>query len=74
MSSREQTGNIITFTQFLEGNISTKNCNNAVSDDESDDDSIIPPLLSKETIDVMDSGDKSDNNLINTEMSEEICD
>ena len=30
-SSREQTGNIITFTQFKEGNILTKTCNDAES-------------------------------------------
>ena len=74
MSSREKTGNIITFTHFLEGNISSKNYNNAVSSDESDNDSIIPPLLRKETIDVLDSGDKSDHNIINTEMSEDVRD
>ena len=34
-SSREQTGNIITFAQFEEGNILTKTCNNAESGDES---------------------------------------
>ena len=36
-SSREQNGNIITFTQFEEGNILTKTCNDAGSGDESDD-------------------------------------
>ena len=47
-SLREQTGNIITFSKFEEGNILTKNCNNTESGDKSDDDSIMPPLLSKE--------------------------
>ena len=42
-SSREQTDYIITFTQFEEGNILTKTCNNAKS---GDDDSIMPPILS----------------------------
>ena len=41
-SSREQTGYIITFTQFEEGGILTKTCNNAESDDESNDNSIMP--------------------------------
>ena len=47
-SSREQTGHIITFAIFGEGNILTKTRKNAESGDESDDDSIMPPLLSEE--------------------------
>ena len=35
-SSREQTGDVITFAQFEEGNIVTETCNNAESGDESD--------------------------------------
>ena len=34
-SLREQTGNIITFTQFEEGNILTKTCNDAGSGENS---------------------------------------
>ena len=71
-SSRGQTGNITTFTQFEEGDIWTKNCNNAEISDESNDDSIIPPLLSKEEIDAMDYGDESDHYIISTEMSSNI--
>ena len=37
-SSREQTGNIIMFTQFEEGDILAKTSNNAESGDEYDDD------------------------------------
>ena len=37
-SSREKTGDIITFTQFEEWNILTKTRNDAESGDESDDD------------------------------------
>ena len=47
-SLTEQTGDIIMFAQFEEGNILTKNCNNAESGEKSDDNSIIPPVLSKE--------------------------
>ena len=65
-SSREQTGNVITFTQFEEGNILTKNHNNSESGDESNDYSIMPQLLSKEEIYSVDSGDESDHNLIST--------
>ena len=73
-SSREQTGDIITFAQFEEGNILTKSRNDAEIGDESDDDSIMPPLPSKEEIDAMDSRDDSEHDLISTEMLENICD
>ena len=56
-SSKEQTGDTITFTQFEEGNLVYETCNNAESGDESDDDSIMPPLICEEEMDVMDSGD-----------------
>ena len=46
-SSREQTDDIIMFAQFEEGNILTKTHNNEESGEESYDDSIMPPLLSK---------------------------
>ena len=64
-SSREQTGNITTFTQFEEGNILTKTRNDAEIGDESDNESII---ISAEDMDAMDSGDESDHNIISTEM------
>ena len=70
-SLREQTGDIITFTQFKDGNISTKTRNDAES---GDDDSIMPPLLREEDIDAMDSGDESDHDIISMDMLEEICD
>ena len=70
-SSREQNRNIITITQFEEGNILTKTCNDVGS---GDDDSIMTPLLSKEDMDVMYSGDESDHDLISTEMLEDIRD
>ena len=57
-SSREQIGNIITFTQFEEGNILTKNRDDAESGDASNRDSIITPLLREEEMDAMDSGDE----------------
>ena len=73
-SSREQTGNIITFTQFEEGKILTKTLNDAESGDESYDDSIMPPLLRKEETDGMNYGNESDHDLISTEMLQNICD
>ena len=69
-----KTSDIITFTQFEEGDILNKNRNDAESGDESDDDSIMPPLLSKEEMDAMDSGDESEHDLISREMFKTICD
>ena len=63
-SLREQTGNIITFTQFEEGNILNKNCNHAESGDESDDKSMM----------TMYYGGESDHDLVSTEMLEDIRD
>ena len=74
VSSREQTGDTITFVQFEEGNILNKTRNNAESGDESEDDSIMPPLLIEEEMDTINSGDESDHDLISTEMVEDICD
>ena len=68
-SSKEQTGNIITFAQFEEGNILTKIRNNA---EINDDDSIIPPLMSKEDMYAMDYGDESDHDLISSKILEDI--
>ena len=73
-SSREQTGDIIKFTQFEEVNIWTKTNNDAESGDKSDDDSIMPPLLSEKEIDAIDSGDESDHDIMSMEMLENICD
>ena len=68
-SSKEQTGDIITFTQFEENNILTETRNNAESGDETDNDSI---MMSKQDIVAINSGDESDHDLISTEMLEDI--
>ena len=70
---REITDDITVFTQFEERGISTKTHNNAESDDKSDDKSIMSPLLSKEEMDAVYSGDDSDLDLISTDMLENIC-
>ena len=48
-SSKEQTGDIITFAHFEEGDLLSETCEDSESDDESgdesDEDSIIPPPL-----------------------------
>ena len=67
-SLRKQTVNIITFTQFEDGNLLSKTRNNAESGDKSDDNSIMPPLLRKEEMDAMDSDNESDDEPMSTEM------
>ena len=68
---KEQTGDVITFTQFEEGNILTETRNDAESGDESDNKSI---MMSKQDMDAINSGDESDHDLISTEMLGDICD
>ena len=46
-SSKEKTGDIIMFVQFEEGDLLSETCNDTESGDKSDDDSIMPPLISK---------------------------
>ena len=57
-SSREQTFDIITSTQFEERNSLSETFNDAECGNKSDESSIIPPLLSKEEMYAMDSGDE----------------
>ena len=73
-SSREKTGNIITFAQFEEAGLLSETRDNAGNCDESNDGSIIPPLLSKEEMNVMDSGDESEDEPMYMDMLEDICD
>ena len=54
------------FTQFEQGGLLSEIRNDAESGDESDDDSIIPPLISKEEIYAMDYGDDSDDEPMST--------
>ena len=70
-SSKGQTGNVITFAQFEEGNILTENRNNAESGDESDNDSI---MMSEQDMENINSGNESYHDLISTEMLEDIRD
>ena len=70
-SLKEQTGNIITFTQFEGENILLETRNDAESDDEYDNESI---MMSKQDMENFDSSDESDNDLISTEMLQDIRD
>ena len=70
-SSKKQTGDVITFAQFEEGNILTETRNDAESGDKSDNESI---MMSEQDMDNLDSSDDSDHDLISTEMLKDICD
>ena len=50
-SSREKTGNKITFEQFEEGNLISKSHNGTESGDKYDDNSTITPLISEAKMD-----------------------
>ena len=73
-SLKEQTGDIIMFTQFEEGNLLSETCDDVESCDRSDDNSIIPPLINEEEIDAMDSGDGFEDEPISKQMLEDILD
>ena len=70
-SSREQTGDVIMFAQFEEGNILTETRNDAESGEESDNESI---MMSEQDMENLDSNEQSDHDLISTEMLEDIHD
>ena len=60
-SSREKTGDVITFAQFEEGTILTETRNDAESGDKSDSESL---MMNKQDMENLDSNEKSDHNLI----------
>ena len=68
-SLREKTGNIMTFTQFEEGNILTKTSNDAESGDESDTESI---MMSKQDMENIDEKENFDYNHISMETLHDI--
>ena len=59
--SKRKTGDIITFAKFEEGGLLSENRDDTEINDKSDDNSVISPLISEEEMDVMDSGDDSDD-------------
>ena len=64
-SSKEKTGDVITFAHFEEGDILTETRNDAESGDESDSESI---RMSEKDMENINSDDESDHDLISTEM------
>ena len=70
-SLREQTSDVITFAQFEEGNILTETRNDIESGDESDNESI---MMREQDMENLDSNEKSDHDIISTDMLEDIRD
>ena len=63
-SSKEQTGDVITFEQFEEGNLLSENRNDTESGDGSDSESIM--MREKDMVN-LDETEKFDDDLISTE-------
>ena len=59
-SSKEQTGDVITFAQFEEGNILTEDRNDTESGDESDSESL---MMNKQDMENLDSNENSVTNV-----------
>ena len=69
--SKEQTGNVITFAQFKEGNLITETRNDTESGDKSDSEST---MMSKKDMENLDETEKFDDDLISTETLHDIRD
>ena len=69
MSSKGQTGDVITFAHFEEGNSLTETCNDTESGDESDIKSI---MMSEKDMENLDEKEKFDDDLISTETLHDI--
>ena len=62
------------FTQFEEGNLISETCDDMESGDKYNDNSIMPPLISEEEMDAMDSGYESEDEPMSTDTLEDIRD
>ena len=70
-SSKEQTGDVITFAQFEEGNLTNETRNDTESDDGSDRKSI---MMSERYMENIGETEKFDEGLISTELLQDIRD
>ena len=70
-SSKEQTGGVITFAQFEEGNLKSETRNNTESDDTSNSESI---MMSEKDMEDLDETEKFDDDLISRETLHDIRD
>ena len=66
-SSKEQTGDVIMFAQFEEGNIWTETCNDTESGDKTDSKSL---MISKQDMENLNENERSYHDLITTDMLE----
>ena len=71
ISSKEQTGDIITFAHFEEGNLITETHNDTECGDESNSESL---MMIEKDMENLDETDKFDDDLISTETLHDICD
>ena len=71
---KEKAGNIITFIQFEQGGLLSENHYDAERGDESNDDSIIAPIIIKEEMDAVNSRDEFEGESMYAEMLEDISD
>ena len=69
--SKEQTGDVFTFSQFEEGNLITETRNDTESDDESDSESI---MMSEKYMENLDSNENFDDDLVSTETLHDMRD
>ena len=70
-SSKEQTGDVITFAQFEDGNLLSEARNDTESGDEYDSKSI---MMSEKDMENIDETEKFDDDLISTDTLHDICD
>ena len=70
-SSKEQTGDVITFAQFEEGDLLSETCNDTERVDESDSESI---MISEKDMENLGETEKFDDDLISTETLHDIRD
>ena len=69
-SSKEQTGNVITFAQFEEGGLLSETRNDTEIGDESDNNSI---MMSEKDMEDLEKTEKFDDDLLSTETLHDIC-
>ena len=69
--SKEQTGDVMTFAQFEEGNLWTETCNDTESSDKSDSESI---MMSEQDMENLDGKENFDDDLLSMETLHDIRD
>ena len=71
---RVKVGDIIMFEQFEYGNLLSETRDDIGIGNKYYDDSTMPPLIRKEEMYAMDSGNESDDEPMSTKVLEDICD